>query len=74
MTIIRPTPLSPLGEREREALIMYGQGMDYSEIAAAMTVSPHTIKNHLDNCRQKLGVKTSREAYFKLMRMERRGA
>jgi DNA-binding NarL/FixJ family response regulator len=71
--IIRPTPLSPLGEREREALLLYGQGLEYGAIAEAMTVSTHTVKNQVDQCRRKLGTRTSREAYFKLMKLERKG-
>jgi DNA-binding CsgD family transcriptional regulator len=50
-----------LSEREREVLAHLAAGETNREIAAALTISPHTVGRHVENLFAKLGV-TSRAA------------
>ena len=55
-----PGPGSPLGgltPREREALTLIAAGMSNAEIAAAMTVSPETVKTYVSRILAKLGLR-----------------
>lgn len=47
-----------LTEREAEILGWVGYGKTNDEIAAALHVSPHTVRKHLENIFEKLGVHT----------------
>jgi len=47
--------LSLLTPREREVLQLIAQGMSNAEIAAALFISVHTVKNHVSNIYRKLG-------------------
>lgn len=69
-TISRAPALSPLTEREREAVVLAGRGWTYETIAKEMSVSWDTIKNHLQNARTKLRMHTTAEAYVELGRLE----
>jgi len=51
----RDTP-GGLTPREREIAALVGQGYRYREIAAMLSISEQTVKNHLRNMFQKLGV------------------
>jgi predicted ATPase/DNA-binding CsgD family transcriptional regulator len=53
------TVLSP---RELEVLHLISTGMTSSEIAAALFLSPHTVKRHMANIREKLGVRSQAAA------------
>ncbi|MEQ8924620.1 MAG: tetratricopeptide repeat protein [Fulvivirga sp.] len=53
---------SPLTDRELEALKLIMQGKANREIAEALFVSINTVKFHLSNIYQKLGVANKREA------------
>jgi len=51
------TPVFPeLTEREREVLDLMAQGLNNTEIAARLTLSPKTIRNHISNIFNKLQV------------------
>lgn len=47
--------LSLLTPREREVLTLMAQGMSNGEIASALFISEHTVKNHVSNIYRKLG-------------------
>src|SRR5229473_5046636 len=61
-----PTPLgggrdrdrdrSPLSQREREIVVLVAQGFKNKEMAEKMFISEQTVKNHLHNIFDKLGV------------------
>jgi DNA-binding NarL/FixJ family response regulator len=50
-----PPPLDCLTPREREVLALVGSGLSNDDIAAALTVSPHTVKTHVNRTMTKLG-------------------
>jgi DNA-binding NarL/FixJ family response regulator len=56
------TLLSNLSDREREFLALVAEGMTNSQIAERLTVTEHTVKFHLQNIFQKLGVANRTEA------------
>jgi DNA-binding NarL/FixJ family response regulator len=51
-------PLASLTEREREVLGLLAQGHTNRQIAEALTITPNTVKKHVDHVLQKLGVGT----------------
>ena len=51
-----PTPKSLLSGREREIVVLVAQGYRNKEIAEKMFISEQTVKNHLHNIFDKLGV------------------
>ena len=60
---IEPPPLggrdrnpSPLSQREREIVTLVAQGFKNKEMAEKMFISEQTVKNHLHNIFDKLGV------------------
>ena len=58
-------PLVPgldLTEREREVLTLMIEGLNNTQIAGRLTVSPSTIKSHVSNILSKLGVASRTEA------------
>ena len=57
-----PTPGLDLTEREREVLTLMIEGLNNTQIAAKLTVSPSTIKSHVSNILAKLGVASRTEA------------
>jgi DNA-binding NarL/FixJ family response regulator len=51
-----PAPrLSSLTDREREILALVGAGLSNDDISAHLTVSPHTVKTHVNRTMAKLG-------------------
>lgn len=57
-----PTAGHDLTEREREVLILMVEGLNNTEIAERLVVSPSTIKTHVSHVLAKLGVSGRTEA------------
>jgi NarL family two-component system response regulator LiaR len=57
-----PAPGFDLTEREREVLILMIEGLNNTQIAGKLGVSPSTIKSHVSNILSKLGVASRTEA------------
>jgi len=57
-----PPPGLDLTERERAVLTLMVEGLNNTQIAAKLTVSPSTIKSHVSNILSKLGVASRTEA------------
>jgi NarL family two-component system response regulator LiaR len=57
-----PKPGLDLTEREREVLALMVEGLNNSQIAGRLAVSPSTIKSHVSNILAKLGVASRTEA------------
>ena len=57
-----PSALAPLSEREREVLALLARGDSNKLIARAFSLSPHTVKRHVANILDKLGVDTRGQA------------
>jgi len=57
-----PAPGLDLTEREREVLLLMVEGLNNTQIAGRLTVSPSTIKSHVSKVLSKLGVASRTEA------------
>ncbi len=57
-----PAPGLDLTEREREVLTLMIEGLNNTQIAGRLTVSPSTIKSHVSNILSKLNVASRTEA------------
>ena len=57
-----PAPGLTLTEREREVLALMIEGLNNTQIAGMLTVSPSTIKSHVSSILAKLGVASRTEA------------
>ena len=57
-----PVPGLNLTEREREVLTLMIEGLNNTQIAGRLSVSPSTIKSHVSNVLAKLGVASRTEA------------
>ena len=67
VTLFEPEPPAdaadtPLSARERDVLDHIAQGATNREIAAALHLSPHTVKDHASSLYRKLGVRNRAEA------------
>ena len=58
----QPRPGLTLTERELEVLVLLVDGLNNTQIAGKLTVSPSTIKSHVSNILSKLGVTSRTEA------------
>jgi len=65
-----PTPGLDLTEREREVLGLMIEGLNNTQIAARLTVSPSTIKSHVSSILSKLGVASRTEAVTLALRSQ----
>ncbi len=57
-----PLPGGDLTERERVVLVLMVEGLNNTQIAGRLTVSPSTVKSHVSNILAKLGVASRTEA------------
>ncbi len=57
-----PAPGLNLTEREREVLTLMIEGLNNTQIAGKLSVSPSTIKSHVSNILSKLGAASRTEA------------
>jgi NarL family two-component system response regulator LiaR len=57
-----PEPVFDLTEREREVLSLMIEGLNNTQIAGRLIVSPSTIKSHVSNILSKLGAASRTEA------------
>ncbi|HET7010314.1 MAG TPA: response regulator transcription factor [Anaerolineales bacterium] len=57
-----PPPGLDLTDRERAVLALMVEGLNNTQIAAKLTVSPYTVKSHVSNILSKLGVASRTEA------------
>lgn len=53
---------NPLSQREQEVLALLGQGFSYKECAQSLTVSVHTVHDHVKRIYSKLKVQNKRQA------------
>jgi DNA-binding CsgD family transcriptional regulator len=60
--------LAQLSGREREIATRYAGGETYSAIAASLSLSPTTVRNHIAHCFHKLGVNNKAELARRLER------
>ncbi|MDX8359377.1 MULTISPECIES: spore germination transcription factor GerE [Bacillaceae] len=63
----QPKPL--LTKREREVFELLVQDKTTKEIASELFISEKTVRNHISNAMQKLGVKGRSQAVVELLRM-----
>lgn len=63
----KPDPVENLTERELEILRLMARGAANKEIAAALFISENTVKTHVSNLFQKLGVRDRTEAVTKAL-------
>lgn len=61
--------LDPLSEREREILRLIARGASNREIAAQLVIAEGTVKNHITNILNKLGVSDRTQAALKAREM-----
>jgi LuxR family maltose regulon positive regulatory protein len=64
-TPVQASLMEPLTEREMEVLALLQKRMSTKEIAAALFITPGTVKRHTHVIFQKLDVHTRREAVLK---------
>jgi DNA-binding NarL/FixJ family response regulator len=72
MTMFAPTSQQPaplLSEREREVLDLVAAGSTNREIAQALFLSPHTVKEHTSALYRKLGARNRAEAVQRAQRV-----
>ncbi len=72
MTVFEPgeaSPVSLLSEREREVLDLVATGATNREIADALFLSPHTVKEHTSGLYRKLKARNRAEAVQKAQRL-----
>lgn len=60
--------IGELSKREREVLSLVAEGLNNRGIAARLFISENTVKNHVRNIHEKLGVHTRMEAVVRAVR------
>ena len=61
---------SILTKREKEVFTLLIKNMTTKEIASTLRISEKTVRNHISNAMQKLGVKGRSQAVVELLRMK----
>ncbi len=56
--------------REKEVFILLIQNMTTKEIAKSLNISEKTVRNHISNVMQKLGVKGRAAAVIELLKLK----
>lgn len=51
-----------LSKREKEVLTLYSKGLNYNQIAESLTISPATVRKHIENIYKKMKVHNKIEA------------
>lgn len=59
-----------LTRREKEVFTLLVNGKTTKEIASVLGISEKTVRNHISNTMQKLGVKGRSQAVVELLRMK----
>ena len=49
----------PLTDREIQVIILLYRGLSHREIAAQLKISPFTVRNHVINIMDKIGIRTN---------------
>ena len=62
--------IEPLTRREREILILLGQGFTAPEIAEQLTLAVSSVKSHIQHIYGKLGVNSRREAITRVRELD----
>jgi len=65
-----PSPGLDLTERELEVLALMVEGLNNTQIAGKLTVSPSTVKSHVSNILSKFGVASRTEAVTLALRKQ----
>jgi len=61
MQVLALSAMDSLSPREMDIATRYAQGKTYAEIAAALALSPATVRNHIAHCYRKLAVNNKAE-------------
>ena len=61
---------SILTKREKEVFLLLIQNKTTREIASELRISEKTVRNHISNAMQKLGVKGRAQAVIELLKMK----
>ncbi len=59
-----------LTSREREVFLLLVSGKTTKEIAQSLNISEKTVRNHISNVMQKLGVKGRANAVIELLKLK----
>ncbi|MGE8471880.1 response regulator transcription factor [Paraburkholderia hospita] len=51
--------MKPLTQREKQIVLLIGNGLRGDQIAASLKISPQTVRKHRANIAQKLGLSTT---------------
>lgn len=65
---IAPDSLDDLSNRELEVFRLTGQGMDTTQVAEQLKVSPKTVETYKARIKEKLGLESGGEMLFRAMR------
>ncbi len=67
---LSPRKLDELSAREREIVERYANGETHADIAAALSISPATVRNHIAHCYRKLSVNNKAELARRVLQDE----